>query len=216
MKGIRFGGLHSFDDLDLILSKKELGAPAVKVSKIDIPGADGALDQTDFFGEPKFDNATHRFEFTANTLPDDFLSLFSRVKNALHGKKMRIILDGDPLYFYLGRCFVDKHTDEKGVAKIDIECDCDPYKLKKDHTVIAQALDGTAKTISMTNGRKRAVPEVQIYTESGSIRIEYQGSIWDLGTGVYTPPELEVTGGEKAVIVTGRGTITYTWQEGDL
>ena len=206
MKGIRFGGLHSFDDLGLILGKTE---------KIDIPGADGDLDQTEFFGDVKYENATHRFEFTADA-QSDFLALYSRIKNALHGKKMRIILDDDPLYFYLGRCFVDKHHDEKGIAKIDIECDCGPYKLKKDQTVSAHVLDGTAAAITLTNGRMRAVPEVQIYTESGSVRIEYQGSIWDLGAGVYTLPELELVEGDNLVTVTGTGTITFVWQEGDL
>jgi hypothetical protein len=215
MKGIRFNALHS-DDLGLILGKKEIGTAPVKKAKIDIPSADGDLDQTDFFGEPKFENRTLRFEFTANTPASDFLSLYSRVNNALHGKKMRIILDDDPLYFYQGRCYVDKHTDEKGIAKIDIECDCGPYKLKKDHTVIAHALDGTEKIISLTNGRKRAVPEVQIYTEGGSVRIVYQGNIWDLGPGTYTLPELELVQGENTVTVTGTGTITLSWQEGDL
>jgi phage-related protein len=215
MKGIRFDALHS-DDLGLILGKKEISTPPVKKAKIDIPGADGDLDQTDFFGEPKFENRTLRFEFTANTPASDFLSLYSRVNNALHGKKKRIILDDDPLYFYQGRCYVDKHTDEKGVAKIDIECDCGPYKLKKDHTVSAYVLDGTEKIITLTNGRKRAVPEVQIYTESGSLRIVYQGNIWDLGPGIYTLPELELVQGENTVTVTGTGTITFTWQEGDL
>ena len=54
MKGIRFGGLHSYDDLGLVLGKKELGAPAVKDYKTDVPGADGSLDQTEFFGELPF------------------------------------------------------------------------------------------------------------------------------------------------------------------
>lgn len=215
MKGIRFGERHSFDDLRLILSKKEIGVPPVKDSKIDIPGADGDLDQTDFFGEAKFGNATHRFEFTADTPASDFLSLFSRVKNALHGKKMRIILDDDPLYFYLGRCYVDKHTDEKGVATIDVECDCEPYKLKKDYTVIALTVNGT-QTITLTNGRKRAVPEVQAYAQSGSIRIVFGENIWDLGTGVFTLPELELTEGANVVTVSGTGTVTFVWQEGDL
>ena len=214
MKGIRFGDLHSFDDLGLILGKKELGAPAVKVNKIDIPGADGDLDQTEFFGDVKYENATHRFEFTANQ-QDDFPALYSRVKNALHGRKKRIILDDDPLYFYLGRCFIDKHTDEKSIATIDVECDCQPYKYKKEQTVIAQAVTDTT-TITLKNGRLRAVPEVQIFTEAGSIRLEYQGSIWDLGTGSYTLPELELQEGDNLVTVTGTGTVTFSWQEGDL
>ena len=95
--------------------------------------ADGDLDQTEFFGDVKYENATHRFEFTANQ-QSDFLTLYSRVKNALHGRKKRIILDDDPLYYYIGRVFIDKHTDEKGIATIDVEADCEPYKYKQDQT----------------------------------------------------------------------------------
>lgn len=215
MKGIRFGGLHSFDDLGLILGKKELGDPPVKEEKIDIPGADGSLDQTEFFGEPKYENRTHRFDFSTMAPAEELPTVYSRVLNRLHGRKMRIILDDDPLYYYLGRCHVSPFTSDKGVGMISVECDCGPYKYKTDQTVIAQAVSGTQE-IRLTNGRKRAVPEVQIYTESGSIRIEYQGSIWDLGTGVYTLPELELIEGVNAVTVTGTGTITFSWQEGDL
>ena len=214
MKGVRFGALHS-DDLGLILGKKEIGAPAVKDEKTDIPGGDGSLDQTEFFGEPKYDNRTHRFDFSTLAPAEEFPTVYSRVLNRLHGRKMRIILDDDPLYFYIGRCHVSPFTNEKGVGMISVECDCQPYKYKQDQTVIAQVVSGTQE-IRLTNGRKRAVPEVQIYTESGSIRIEYQGSIWDLGTGVYTLPELELTEGENPVTVTGTGTISFAWQEGDL
>ena len=34
MKGITFGSFHSYRDLKLILSKKEIGSPAVKENKI--------------------------------------------------------------------------------------------------------------------------------------------------------------------------------------
>lgn len=214
MKGIRFGGLHS-DDLGLILGKKELGAPAVKASKIDIPGADGEIDQTEFFGEPKYENRTHRFDFSTMADHDDFPNAYSRVLGALHGKKMRIILDDDPLFYWLGRLHVSSFTGENGVGKISVECDCAPYKYKIDQTVIAQAVIGT-QDIILTNGRKRAVPEVQVYTESGSLRIEHQGSIWDLGSGSYTLPELELKEGDNLVTVTGTGTVTFSWQEGEL
>ena len=96
-----------------------------------------------------------------------------------------------------------------------MEADCEPYKYKQEHTVIAQAVSGT-HAITLTNGRLRAVPEVQIYTEAGSIRVEYQGSIWDLGSGSYTLPELELVEGDNLVTVTGTGTVTFVWQEGDL
>lgn len=214
MKGIRFGLYHSYDDLKLILTGKEMGAPAVKSKTLDIPGADGSLDLTDFFGEPKYENVTHRFDFSTIVPQEEFITLFSTVKNAIHGKKMRVILDDDPLFYWIGRIHVSKFTSEKGVGTISVECECEPYKYKKDATTVAQAVSGT-HTITLTNGRKRAVPEVQIFTDS-SIRIEFGGAIWDLGSGVYTLPELELTHGENTVTVTGTGTVSFIWQEGDL
>lgn len=215
MKGITFGNLHSYNDLKLILESKELGSPEVKVRKIDIEGADSSLDLTDFFGEPKYEDVTHKFNFSTIVPQAQFLSLYSTVKNALHGKKMRIILDGDPLFCYMGRIHVSSFTNEKNIGKISVECDCEPYKYKLEKTVVSVAVDGT-QAVSLTNGRKRAVPEVQIETE-GSIRIEYQGSnIWDLGSGSYTLPELELVEGVNTVTLTGTGTITFVYQEAQL
>ena len=215
MKGITFGNYHSYDDLNLILTSKEIGSPEVKVRKIEIEGADGSLDLTDFFGEPKYENVTHKFSFSTIVPQAQFLSLFSTVKNALHGKKMRIILDGDPLFYYVGRLAVSSFTNEKNIGQISIEADCEPYKYKMSPTSVSVTLNGT-QAITLTNGRKRAVPEVVISTAS-SLRIEYQGSnIWDLGSGSFTLPELELVEGANIVTVTGTGTITFKWQEGDL
>lgn len=214
MKGIIFGSLHSYDDLRLILESKELGAPDVKVNKIDIPGADSALDLTDFFGEPKYDDVKHKFQFTSIEPQDTFLTQFSTIKNAIHGKKVRIILDDDPSFFYMGRCFVSSFTNDKGIGTVSVECECEPYKYKLEKTTVSKAVNGTA-TVNLTNGRKRAVPEVSIDT-TGSLNIVFQGNVWDLGKGSFTLPELELVEGDNVVTVTGTGTIAFTWQEGDL
>ena len=214
MKGIIFGSLHSYDDLRLILESKELGAPEVKVNKIDIPGADSALDLTDFFGEPKYDDVKHKFQFTSIEPQETFLTQFSAIKNAIHGKKVRIILDDDPSFFYMGRCFVSSFTNDKGIGTVSVECECEPYKYKLEKTTVSKAVNGTA-TVNLTNGRKRAVPEVSIDT-TGSLNIVFQGNVWDLGKGSFTLPELELVEGANNVTVTGVGNITFTWQEGDL
>ena len=106
MKGITFGTYHSYDDFNLLLTSKEVAAPKVKTIEIDVPGADGALDLTEFFGEPKYENVTHKFKFSTIVPQSEFLTLFSTIKNAIHGKMQRIILDDDPLFYYVGRCFV--------------------------------------------------------------------------------------------------------------
>ena len=216
MKGVTFGAYHSYNDFALILSKVELGSPAVKEVKQEIEGADSDLDLTEFFGEPKYENARHKFTFSTLAISEAaFLSWTSTIKNALHGKMVRIILDDDPAFYYVGRVHVSRYHNEKRIGTVEIECDCKPYKYKVEKTVVSKAVNGT-EVITLTNLRKRAVPEVLIETDS-SIRIEYQGSnIWDLGIGSFTLPELELVQGDNVVTVTGTGTITFTWQEGAL
>lgn len=216
MNGITFGVHHSWRDLHLILQPgKEIASPAVKVKKIDVEGADSALDYTDYFGEPKYEDLKHKFDFETIVPQSQFLALFSTVKNALHGKKMRIVLDDDPLFYYMGRLHVSNLTVEKAVGKLSIEAECEPYKYKLEKTVVTQAVDGTVD-VNLTNLRKRAVPEVLIETD-GSIQIVFQqGNVWDLGSGSYTLPELELAEGDNIVTLTGTGTVTFTYQEAGL
>lgn len=213
MKGLTFGDLHSFRDLKLILQPgKEIASPAVKVKKIDIEGADSALDYTDFFGEPKYEDMTHKFNFATIVPESEFLSLFSIVKNALHGKKMRIILDDDPLFYYVGRPHVSQFTNDRNIGIIHIEVECEPYKYKVAKTVVSKAVSGTT-AITLTNSRKRAVPSI---TTTATMTIAFGNFSRSVSAGTFTIPELELVEGANTVTVTGTGTITFTWQEGSL
>ena len=212
MRGVSFLGFHSYRDLNLLMTSKEIGSPEVKRQTIDIEGADGELDFTDFFGEPKYMNAQHRFEFESIQPRNEQLSQFTDIKNKLHGKKGRIILDDDPSFFYVGRCFVSSYKNEKCIGKISIECDCEPYKYKLQPTIMSATINGT-QTITLTNARKRAVPTI---TTTADMTISFGGGIWTNRAGTFTIPELELVEGENLVSVTGTGNITFTWQEGDL
>ena len=214
MRGVSFHGFHSYRDLYLLMTGKEIGAPEVKRHTINIEGADGELDYTDYFGEPKYMNAQHRFTFESIQPRNEQLSQFADIKNKIHGKKGRIILDDDPSFFYVGRCSVSKYTNEKNIGKITVDCDCEPYKYRLEKTTVSAAVEGT-QAITLTNSRKRAVPEVAITTE-GTLNIVFGGNIWDLGAGSYTLPELELVAGDSLVTVTGTGTISFTWQEAVL
>lgn len=212
---VLFGNYHSYNDFHLILSQKTIGTPSPKTETIDIPGGDGVLDLTEFFGEVKYNNRPLTFEFSTIIPPEQFMPLFKIVQNALHGKKMPIILTEDPEWYYFGRISVSEWKADRNIGKLTIDCDCEPFKYKLSNTVISKAVSGT-ESIVLTNSRKRAVPEVKIESESG-IQIVYRDSnIWDLGSGTYILPELELVEGENTVTVTGTGTITFTWLEGSL
>ena len=212
MKGITFGELHSYRDLRLLLNEPEIGAPPVKKKELDIEGADGSLDLTDFFGRPTFGNVTHKFTFSSVIPRSEHLTLFTQIKNALHGQKLRIVLDDDPGFYYVGRCYVSPYTNEKGVAIISIECECEPYKYKVAKTVVSKAVNGV-EVITLTNGKKRAVPEI---TATAAMTFVFGDGSWAKAAGTFVIPELELMEGSNRVTVTGTGTVTFTWQEGDL
>jgi len=212
MKGVSFLGFHSYRDLHILLTGKEIGSPEVKRQTIDIEGADGELDYTDFFGEPKYTNAQHRFDFESIQPWNEQLSQFTDIKNKIHGKKGRIVLDNDPSFFYVGRCFVSAYKNEVTIGRISIECDCEPYKYKMQPTIMSVTIDGT-QTIILTNARKRAVPTI---TTTSDMTISFGEGIWTNRAGTFTIPELELVEGENLVTVTGTGTITFTWQEAVL
>lgn len=215
MKGVSFHGFHSFRDLHLLMTGKEIGAPEIKRQTIDIAGSDGELDFTDFFGEPKFANVQHQFTFENIRPRNEQLSQYTDLKNKIHGKKGRIILDDDPSFFYIGRCSVSKYTNEKNIGKITVTCDCEPYKYKLTETVVTQAVDGV-EDVHLTNGRKRAVPLVTIETDTSLNIVFNTYNIWDLAAGSFMLPELELLEGDNIVTVTGTGSITFRWQEAIL
>ena len=215
MKGITFGHYHSWNDFQLILAAKTIGTPSPKTETIDIPGGDGVLDLTEFFGETKYENRTLTFEFSSVVIPSDFMSLFSMVQNALHGRKMKITLDDDPGWYYIGRISVSEWKADRNIGKLTIDCDCEPYKYQISPTVITKAISGTS-IINLPNSRKRVVPEVKVTSGSGLTVTFGSGSVWTLASGSYLLPELELVEGDNQVTVTGTGTITFTYTQAAL
>ena len=213
MKGVTFGNLHSYRDLKLImLEGKEIGSPDVKENKIEIEGADSDLDLTEFFGEPKYKDMPHKFPFSFAGPIGDFLSQYSQIKNAIHGKKLKIILDDDPAFFYVGRIRVLPATTVRNIGYVTIETICEPYKYKINPTVVTRAITGSTD-ITLTNSRKRAVPTI---TTTATMTFAFGEGSWTVGTGSFTIPELELVEGDNIVTVTGTGNVTFTWEEGSL
>ena len=212
MIGVSFGEKHSNRDFSLLLAKMELGAPEAKINKIDIEGADGSLDLTEFFGGVKYENLTHKFEFVALVPPSNFYALYSEIKNALHGKKMRIILDGDPYFYYLGRLSVSSFTSERGIGHITIEADCEPYKYKLEKTVVSANISGSG-VVTLQNGRKRAVPTI---TTTAAMTISFNDTTWGVSAGTFVIPDLELFEYSNTIQINGTGKITFEWQEGEL
>lgn len=212
MKGITFGEYHSYRDLHLILAEKTIGTPAPKTELIDIPGSDGVLDFTEFFGETKYANRQLSFEFSTLVPQSEFMTLFSMVQNALHGQKMMISLDVDPEWYYIGRITVSEWKADKRIGKLTIDCDCEPFKQSVRTTTVSKAVSSNA-TIALVNDKMPTVPTI---TTTASFLISFAGHNDEYPAGTFTIPELELKEGTNQVYVEGSGNISFTYRKGRL
>lgn len=137
MNGVKFGVIHSYNDLNLILAPFTPTPAEPKVNFLEIPGRDGYLDLTEANGEVKYNSREFVFTFTA--APGDPLTFDERVSavsNALNGLRCKITLDRDPDYYWEGRCAVSEYAQDKTIGQIEVTATVNPYKLKQEPTVI--------------------------------------------------------------------------------
>ena len=198
---------------NIVLFSKEIKAPAPKRYEIEIEGSDGVLDYSDFFGGVKYENRQLTFKFyKPNIVPDGFLALFSVVQGAIHGKKMQVILDDDPAYFYYGRVTVDEWKASKRLGEITIAVDAEPYKRAVSETVATKTVTSNANIV-LVNDQMPVVPTIkttaQFLIDFGSFNKIYSA-------GTFQIPEVELGAGSNDIYVEGNGTITFTWRKGRL
>ena len=139
MKGVTFGTVHT-SDFGIYLSSVTIGEAVVKKYQLDIPGASGLLDMTEFFGSVAYENRIISFEFTFPQRNERLLTAYSQLLNAVHGKELKIILDDDKDYHYLGRVSVGE-LKKGAVSKVSVECDCQPFRYSNIPNIIEIAVD---------------------------------------------------------------------------
>ena len=218
-KGVSFGNVHSYNDLDLILSACEIPPAEPKVNYIDLPGGDGSLDLTEAFGEVKYnDREGCQFTFSMNPaggLTDaDFEAKKTEASNALNGKQCKITLDKDTDYYYIGRCTVSEYLSDKRLRQIVVTARVKPWKYKQDETVVRQTLSTTERTITLTNARKTVIPSITCTNDD--TKVTFGTFQTTLSAGTHRILDIQLAEGANAVNISGSGTITFTYQEADL
>lgn len=204
-------GSYSSDDFDLILASRVIGTPTAKVSKVSVPGSDVTLDFTDYFGGVHFNNRTITLTFLSLEPWDDSMANDMALKNAIHGKKLEIVFDDDPDWYWLGRVNVGDWTYYRRAGKITVTIDCDPYKYKKRETVKTSAGN---ETITLRNSRMPVVPYV---STSGEVTLAWSGYSVSLAAGNdQIVPQLVLEQGSTQVEISGVATVSFRYREGSL
>lgn len=205
-----FDDLNSFYDFDLILSAKEIGAPEPKTETVDVPGSDGTLDLTEYFGEVFYENRELSFDFSCKKEP--YLFVLSRFKNSVHGRKMKVRLSDDPEFYYIGRVMVDAWKTDEGLGTVSVTVDAEPYKYKNQETVISLNVSGSREFIFF-NLNKRVIPTFELSADMG---IKFDTASYQVSAGTWSNSNLAFVQGNNAVTFTGTGTVKVSYQERGL
>lgn len=214
MKGVYFGNIHSFRDLNLILEPFTPTPAVPQTNFLQVPGRDGFLDLTEANGEVKFNSRDFSIHFTIG--PGDDLTFderVSRVSSLLNGVQCKITFERDPDFYWVGRLVVNKYAQNKNIGQIVIKATVNPYKLKQSVTETTVALSGAEQSVTLANGRMAVVPAI---TCTGRTVIAFGGETFTLEAGTHKLPGIRLVEGNNALKLSGTGTVTFTYQEGAL
>lgn len=207
MKGAIFGSRHSVDDYRAIMNYARITTPTVKENYVDIPGGNSSLDLTEAVSGVTFNDGQISFKFTFFNEEDR-----SRMRNDLHGRKLQIVLEREPEYFYDGRLFCRDGDYTGCIFELYIDARVAPYKQEKQMTLHMEEITA-AKDILLDNDR---MPSIPVITVEGNIRLTYGGISVQLSDGVYTIPEITLLDGLNRIHAEGKGSLKLQYRKGKI
>lgn len=213
--GILFDDIHSFYDLNLILSPFTPTPATPKTNYVDVAGSDEPIDLTEAHGKVFYNARDFVFTFTINPASRlTFDEKVTQVSNALNGKRCKITLDRDPDFYWLGRCVVNQYKQDRRIGQVVVNARVNPYKLKQKPTVRSFSLTAEEQTVTLLNGRKSVVPVFEC-TDDNTVVVF--GDITEkMSAGTHKFLDICFTEGINVLKLSGTGTITITYQEGEL
>ena len=213
MSDIRFGTKWAHADYGLIVAPYVIPMPEPQTNFVEIPGRDGALDLSEAFGTVRYADRIIPLTLYARA---PFGALVSAFAADVHGRRMNVIFDRDPTYYFDARVTVDDVERQAGYCELSLECRAKPYKLEHFETTITVLPAGSA-TVTLTNTR---MPVVPVITTSAEMTLTFTigGTVYtiNLSAGTRVVPSLVLMEGDTEIEITGTGSITFTYRKGAL
>ncbi len=213
MSDIRFGTKWAHADYGLIVAPYAIPMPEPQTSFVEIPGRDGALDLSEAFGTVRYTDRVLPLTLYARAPFDTAVSTFAA---DVHGRRMNVIFDRDPTFYYDGRITIEDVEKHVGYCELSLKCKAKPYKLEQFETSIT-VLPTDSASITLTNTRMPVVPSITVSDEMTlAFTIDGKDYTVSLATGTHIVPSLVLIEGDTGIGITGTGSITFTYRKGAL
>ena len=213
MSDIRFGTKWAHADYGQIVAPYAIPVPEPQTNFVEIPGRDGALDLSEAFGTIRYADRIIPLTLYARA---PFAALTSAFAADVHGRRMNVIFDRDPTFYYDARVTLEDVERHAGYCELSLKCRAKPYKLEHFETAITVLPTGSA-TVTLTNTRMPVVPTIAVSAEM-TLVFAIAGVSYSicLAAGSHVMPSLVLMEGDTEVEITGSGSITFTYRKGAL
>lgn len=229
--GVKFGNFHSKDDYGMDFLTYSISSPKPKQNLIDVPLRDGTIDLTTALtDEVMYENRTITASFEVRDKRALWSSKISNIRNDLHGRRLKIVFDDDPNFYYIGRVFVGEITSNGSTGTLVIEADAEPYKYDMfssdedwewdtfdfENGIINEAAEivvNGATSFTLICRRKRMFPTL---TVSGNVSLVFDGVVHKLPSGASKVYDIFLNEGENIIELMGNGVVSIAYRGGSL
>lgn len=183
-------------------------------------------------GDIKYDNRRLDFTFFVDVSYKKWYSLLSEISNYLHGRNLKIILDDDMNFYYIGRAEVNDFKTNKIIGEIIIECDVEPYKydltsseedwlwdpFSFEDGIINETKDLIVDGELEVNiyGRRKLVSPAFICECQDTLQCIFEGQTYNFINGTNYAPNIQIKEGQNALKFIGNGKVTIEYRGGSL
>lgn len=221
--GVTFGDKHSYLDWGIYWNGKSNTPPTPLKSLIQVPFKNGVLDATRAL--------TDKIIYGSRTMTLDFMvgdnlrtwpELYSEIIGSIHGRSMQITLDTDPDYYWEAYTVeVGAPTEEEGLGKFTVTCECFPYKMKKTLTKKTITVNGAGKTLVCQNSRMEVNPTFVTTANVQVVWVNKYGTTVTIAmsAGTHTYDNIEFSQGNNLLTfnkLSSNANVTVLYREGEL
>lgn len=234
--GALIGDVHTIRDFGLLPTAPFLASPPEEQRyEIEIPGLDGTIDLTESTdGHVHYKNRTLPMPHKCIAPREEWSAIYSRLLNAVHGRRVKIILDEDKSHYYVGRVSVQPPDLQKKQWYVNITANVDPFKYElyssTEHWLwdpfdfnngIAREYDGLEfdgeETIAIPASPAVKIITVEVTEADEAFTLHYGDSDYALAAYLDKPLILPVpTEGSFDLSFSGAGRISIIFKGGRL
>lgn len=218
-------GDYYMQDLGLALASKEIGLPSIQTKYVSIPLRDGDLDLTDVLSDRvHYGNRDIKLNMNSIVMPP--VIKMSEVANKLHGKKVHILFDDDPEWYYIGRLDMSSFKENRLGGEYVIKADCEPFKYSISSSgepwlwdpfdfeegyinELEDLVVDTSLTVTLIADEQLTYATI---TTDSQVTVTYNDISVVCAEGTTTLYEFDFEPGENEITIEGQATVTINYR----